>query len=96
MKKIFPLLSIALFLGLQTMAFACPEGKGGRGGPLKELDANKDEQLSADEVKDSPLADKFTEIDTDKNGQLTRDELKAHRKAHRPDRPKDVGEPAAQ
>ncbi len=89
MKKSISALSLLLQLSLQDKALACPEGHHPGRNPIEALDANNDKQLSADEVKDAPfLVDKFSEIDTDKNGLLSQDELEAHRKAHKPDRPR--------
>lgn len=95
MKKLLALSSVLIQLGLQPLASACPDHPR-RGGPIKAFDSNGDGQLSQDEVKDRPfLADKFSEIDSDKNGQLSAEELKAHRKAHRPQRPDRASEEAA-
>ena len=51
---------------------------------MKDIDVNKDKQISRDEAKDKPRLNKnFDAIDTNKDGQLSRDEMKAYRKAHR-------------
>lgn len=98
--RLLPLVSLLAFLSVYDKALACPEGEHrghGRGGPIKALDQNADEQLSLDEVKNNErLFGKFAEIDADKNGQLTRDELKAHKKSRRLERSKAAAPQAEQ
>ena len=51
---------------------------------MKDIDVNKDKQISRDEAKGKPrLAKNFDAIDTNKDGQLSRDEMMAYRKAHK-------------
>lgn len=49
---------------------------------FKQMDANKDNKLSKEEIK-GPLKDDFAKVDTDKDGFLTLEELK---KAPKPER----------
>jgi Ca2+-binding EF-hand superfamily protein len=66
-----------------------PKGQEGRKRPtieelFKQMDANKDNKLSKEEIK-GPLKEDFTKIDLNKDGFLTKEELK---KAPRPERPR--------
>ncbi len=84
MKTFIMTSSLLAAFSLQDVVLACPEEHGPRRNPIRALDSNNDQQLSADEVKDEPfLVEKFSEIDSDKNGFLTREEMKAHRKAQK-------------
>ena len=56
----------------------------GHGKGMKDIDVNKDKQISRDEAKGKPrLSKNFDAIDTNKDGQLSRDEMMAYRKAHK-------------
>lgn len=71
------------FAMLATITFSYaqpPQGQERRKQPtpaelIKELDTDKDGQLSKTEVK-GPLKDDFSKIDTDKDGYITLEELK--------------------
>jgi len=86
MKRLLSTFSCLFVLLSHTTATACPDGAGGRHGKrFERLDANKDEKLSRDEVKDARfLSDRFDEVDSDKDSFLTKEEVKAHHEAHRP------------
>ena len=51
---------------------------------MRDIDVNKDKQISRDEAKGKPrLTKNFDAIDSNKDGQLSRDEMMVYRKAHR-------------
>ena len=83
LTALLPSLTVALASAIGSAAVAqttAPPAKVANS--LKALDANKDRQMSREEVKGHTRLEKnFEAIDTNKNGQLSRQELKAFRAA---------------
>jgi Ca2+-binding EF-hand superfamily protein len=78
-------LTLAASLGLSAVSgFAQTEAP--KHGGMRQLDTNKDKQISREEAKSNPMLSKnFDAIDTNKDGQLSRDEMKAFHKANKVD-----------
>lgn len=57
------------------------------GGPLMRADANNDGVVTRAEAT-AEANRRFAELDADRDGKVTPDERRAHRAAHRPDRPR--------
>lgn len=87
-----PKLTLGIFLFLLTASLAAqPQGgEGERRQPpsvdqlFQQMDKNKDNRLSQDEIK-GPLKDDFAKIDTNKDNYLTKEEIQ---KAPKPERPR--------